>query len=92
MSLDLEVPADLPAEILRRVQNAPGLWTTDQLCAAFDLYPVQIGGALYTLIRGGHVEKPAEFDDPDPSVRRRTVTYRPTPTAWIVPSDRKRNE
>ncbi len=81
---------DLAADILARVQGAPGRWTVDELAAATGKTRDRVTVTIAKLCKAGLIERPAPIDYFDPAPGWRTVTFQPTGKAWVVPAARPR--
>ena len=81
----------LDADIFRRLQNAPGLWTVNQLADATGEPVDAVRQAIHRLEAAKQIEPPT-YGGLLASEVNSTVTYRPalTPETWIIPSKRPR--
>lgn len=83
--------SDLDADIFRRIQNAPGRWTVNQLADATGKPADEVRQVVHRLEAAKQIEPPAYVGLLASEVNN-TVTYRPalTTETWIVPSKRPR--
>ena len=75
----------LRADILSRVQHAPGRWTVNELADATGRSQQAVTNEIVALFEQGHIEKPSPIDYFDSAEGWRTVTFTPTPKGWVRP-------
>ena len=75
----------LRADILARVQHAPGRWTVNELTDATGRSQQAVTNEVVALVEQGHIEKPSPIDYFDSAEGWRTVTFTPTPKGWVRP-------
>ena len=78
----------LRADILARVQPAPGRWTVNELADATGRSQQAITNEIVALVEQGQIERPEPIDVFNAAEGWRTVTFTATPKGWIRPCSR----